>query len=83
MSADYVSYLLINKERINQEHKMYAEFWMRENVRIHEEFPELSSIEKVSKMADEWMSYTETPEYKARLAAKLEAKLEAQPVNTD
>ena len=62
---------------------MYAEFWMRENVRIHEEFPELSSIEKVSKLADEWMSYTETPEYKARLTAKLEAKLEAKPVNTD
>ncbi|MFY8160655.1 MAG: hypothetical protein ACOVNU_04945 [Candidatus Kapaibacteriota bacterium] len=79
MSADYVSYLLINKERINQEHKMYAEFWMRENVRINEEFPELSSIEKVSKMADEWRSYTETPEYKAKLEAKLEAKL----VNTD
>ena len=79
MSADYVSYLLINKERINQEHKMYTEFWMRENVRINEEFPELSSIEKVSKMADEWRSYTETPVYKARL----EAGLEARPVNTD
>ena len=75
MSADYVRYLVDNKERINQEHKMYAEFWMRENVRIHEEFPELSNIEKVSKLADEWMSYTETPEYKA--------KLEARPVNTD
>lgn len=79
MSADYVSYLLINKERINQEHKMYVEFWMRENVRIHEEFPELSSIEKVSKMADEWRSYSETPEFKA----KLEAKLEAGLVNAD
>uniref|UniRef100_A0A6C0L9M4 Uncharacterized protein n=1 Tax=viral metagenome TaxID=1070528 RepID=A0A6C0L9M4_9ZZZZ len=79
MSADYVSYLLINKERINQEHKMYAEFWMRENVRIHQEFPELSSIEKVSKMADEWRSYTETPEYKARLEAGLETGL----VNAD
>lgn len=79
MSADYVSYLLINKERINQEHKMYAEFWMRENVRIHQEFPELSSIEKVAKMADEWRSYTETPEYKARLEAGLEAGL----VNAD
>jgi hypothetical protein len=79
MSADYVSYLLINKERINQEHKMYAEFWMRENVRIHQEFPELSSIEKVSKMADEWRSYTETPEFKARLEAGLETGL----VNAD
>ena len=75
MSAEYVRYLVDNKESINQEHKMYAEFWMRENVRIHEEFPELSSIEKVSKMADEWMSYTETPEYKTKLAALL--------VNTD
>jgi len=83
MSADYVSYLLINKERINQEHKMYAEFWMRENVRIHEEFPELSSIEKVSKMADEWRSYTETPEFKARLEAGLEAGLETGLVNAD
>ena len=83
MSADYVSYLLINKERINQEHKMYVEFWMRENVRIHEEFPELSSIEKVSKMADEWRSYSETPEFKARLEAKLEAKLETGLVNAD
>ena len=79
MSADYVSYLLINKERINQEHKMYVEFWMRENVRIHEEFPELSSIEKVSKLADEWRSYSETPEFKA----KLEAKLETGLVNAD
>ena len=71
MSADYVRYLVDNKERINQKAKMYAEFWMRENVRIHEEFPELSSIEKVSKLADEWMSYTETPEFKARLEAQL------------
>ena len=83
MSADYVSYLLINKERINQEHKMYVEFWMRENVRIHEEFPELSNIEKVSKLADVWRSYAETPEFKARLEAKLEAKLEAELVNAD
>jgi hypothetical protein len=79
MSADYVSYLLINKERINQEHKMYVEFWMRENVRIHEDFPELSSIEKVSKLADEWRSYSETPEFKARLEAGLETGL----VNAD
>ena len=71
MSAEYVKYLVDNKERINQEHKMYVEFWMRENVRIHEKFPELSSIEKVSKLANEWMSYTETHEYKAKLAAKL------------
>ena len=71
MSAEYVKYLVDNKERINQQHKMYVEFWMRENVRIHEEFPELSSIEKVSKLANEWMSYTETHEYKAKLAAKL------------
>jgi hypothetical protein len=69
MSADYVRYLVDNKERINQEAKMYAEFWMRENVRIHEEFPELSSIEKVSKLAYEWRSYTETPEFKARLVS--------------
>ena len=79
MSADYVSYLLINKERINQEHKMYVEFWMRENVRIHEEFPELSNIEKVSKLADVWRSYAETPEFKARLEAELETGL----VNAD
>jgi hypothetical protein len=79
MSADYVRYLVDNKERINQMAKMYAEFWMRENVRIHEEFPELSNIEKVTKLAEEWMSYTETPEFKARLEAKLEAKL----VNAD
>jgi len=71
MSADYVRYLVDNKERINQKAKMYAEFWMRENVRIHEEFPELSSIEKVSKLSNEWMSYTETPEFKAKLEAKL------------
>jgi hypothetical protein len=71
MSADYVRYLVDNKERINQEHKMYAEFWMRENIRIHEEFPELSSIEKVTKLANEWRSYTETPEYKTKLDAKL------------
>ena len=71
MSAEYVKYLVDNKERINQEHKMYEEFWMRENVRIHEEFPELSNIEKVSKLANEWMSYTETHEYKAKLAAGL------------
>jgi hypothetical protein len=71
MSAEYVKYLVDNKERINQEHKMYVEFWMRENVRIHEEFPELSSIEKVSKLANEWMSYTGTHEYKAKLAAGL------------
>ena len=75
MSAEYVKYLVDNKEMINLEAKMYAEFWMRENVRIHEEFPELSNIEKVSKLSNEWMSYTETPEYKARLEAKL--------VNTD
>jgi hypothetical protein len=67
MSADYVRYLVDNKERINLEAKMYAEFWMRENVRIREEFPELSNIEKVSKLANEWMSYKETPEYKAKL----------------
>jgi hypothetical protein len=54
---------------------MYAEFWMRENVRIHEEFHMLSNIEKVSKLADEWRSYTETREYNARLEAML--------VNTD
>jgi hypothetical protein len=71
MSAEYVKYLVDNKERINQEAKIYAEFWMRENVRIHEEFPELSSIEKVSKLADEWRSYTETPEYNARLETLL------------
>jgi hypothetical protein len=69
MSTDYVRYLVDNKERINQEHKMYEEFWMRENVRIHEEFPELSNIEKVSKLANVWMSYTETPEYRAKLDA--------------
>jgi len=61
MSAEYVKYLVDNKERINQE----------ANVRIHEEFPELSSIEKVSKLADEWRSYTETPEYNARLETLL------------
>jgi hypothetical protein len=71
MSAEYVKYLVDNKEMINLEAKMYAEFWMRENVRIHEEFPELSSIEKVSKLADEWRSYTETPEYNARLETLL------------
>ncbi len=71
MSAEYVKYLVDNKERIHQEAKMYAEFWMRENVRINEEFPELSSIEKVSKLADEWRSYSETPEFKARLEAEL------------
>lgn len=71
MSAEYVKYLVDNKERINQEAKIYAEFWMRENVRIHEEFPELSSIEKVFKLADEWRSYTETPEYNARLETLL------------
>ena len=75
MSADYVRYLVDNKERINQEYKMYAEFWMRENVRIREEFHVLSNIEKVSKLADEWRSYTETREYNARLEAML--------VNTD
>jgi hypothetical protein len=75
MSAEYVKYLIDNKERINQEAKIYAEFWMRENVRINEEFSELSSIEKVSKLADEWRSYTETREYKERLEAML--------VNTD
>lgn len=75
MSADYVRYLVDNKERINQEYKIYAEFWMRENVRIHEEFHMLSNIEKVSKLADEWRSYTETREYKERLEAML--------VNTD
>jgi hypothetical protein len=69
MSAEYVKYLVDNKEMINQQHKMYVEFWMRENVRIHEEFPELSSIEKVSKLANEWMSYTETHEYKAKLVS--------------
>ena len=69
MSTDYVRYLVDNKERINQEHKMYVEFWMRENVRIHEEFPELSNIEKVSMLANAWRSYTETPEYRAKLDA--------------
>lgn len=71
MSAEYVKYLVDNKERINQEAKIYAEFWMRENVRIHEEFSELSSIEKVSKLADEWISYMDTPEYKTRLETAL------------
>ena len=71
MSAEYVKYLVDNKEMINLEAKMYAEFWMRENVRIHEEFPELSSIEKVSKLADKWRSYMDTPEYKTRLETAL------------
>ena len=44
MSAEYVKYLVDNKERINQEAKIYAEFWMCENVRIHEEFPLKSKI---------------------------------------
>ena len=67
MSADYVKYLVDNKERIHKEFNMYVEFWRREEIRIREEFPELSNIEKVTKLADEWMSYKETPEYKAKL----------------
>jgi hypothetical protein len=68
MSADYVKYLVDNKERIRMEFNMYVEFWRREEIRIREEFPELSNIEKVTMLADEWRSYTETPEYKAKLA---------------
>jgi hypothetical protein len=68
MSADYVKYLVDNKERIHKEFNMYVEFWRREDIRIHEEFPELSNIEKVTMLADEWRSYTETPEYKTKLA---------------
>jgi hypothetical protein len=68
MSADYVKYLVDNKERIHIEFNMYVEFWRREEIRIREEFPELSNIEKVTMLADEWRSYTETPEYKAKLA---------------
>jgi hypothetical protein len=68
MSADYVKYLVDNKERIHKEFNMYVEFWRREDIRIREEFPELSNIEKVTMLANEWRSYTETPEYKAKLA---------------
>jgi outer membrane biosynthesis protein TonB len=79
MSADYVKYLVDNKERIHKEFKMYVEFWSREEIRIREEFPELSNTERFSKLAEEWKAYKATLE----VAVDAEEEPEDEPADAE